>query len=294
MCPSSIRRRTSRSARSSRLWIPTNTASRSPTISSDRDPLAPHFAAWRAAGRTALIPYLTAGYPSPAATDDLLDALVRGGADIIELGVPFSDPVADGPTIQRASQCALDQGMTLHVTLDILRRFRARHDTPVILFSYLNPIMRYDVDAFLRDAAAAGAQGVLLTDLPVGADPEMESRFTESPLALIRLVAPTTSPERIAAIGRTAQGFIYYIARLGVTGAGGTMREELGDELAAMRRLTAAPIAVGFGVSTAAHAAALAGKADGVIVGSALIDAIDRGGASAAEELLLSMSAVLG
>jgi tryptophan synthase alpha chain len=208
--------------------------------------------------------------------------------------VPFSDPVADGPTIQRASQRALDQGMTLHATMDILHRFRARHDTPVILFSYLNPIIRYDVSAFLRDAAAAGAQGILLTDLPVGADPDLEDRFTESPLALIRLVAPTTPRERIAEIGRHAQGFLYDIARLGVTGAGGTMRDELGAELEELRKLTTSPIAVGFGVSTAAHAASLAGKADGVIVGSALIDAIDRGAAPAAEALLHSMSAVLG
>ena len=268
-------------------------ASKSPTISSDTDPLAPLFTAWRAAGRTALIPYITAGYPDPDATDALLDALVRGGGDIIELGVPFSDPVADGPTIQRSSQRALEQGVTLSSTLDMLRRFRTRHATPVVLFSYLNPIVRYGVAGFLRDAAAAGAQGVLLTDLPVGADDEMEAQFEQSPLALIRLVAPTTPPARFAQIAARGQGFIYYIARLGVTGAGGIMRDELASEVAALRAATDVPIAVGFGVSTPAHAQRLAGVADGVIVGSALIDAYDAGGVDAVESLMSSMRAVL-
>lgn len=218
---------------------------------------------------------------------------MRGGADIIELGVPFSDPVADGPTIQAASQRALEQGANLPSTIEALRRFRTRHDTPVVLFSYLNPILGYGLERFLTDAAAAGAQGVLLTDLPVGADDEMEALFEKSGLALIRLVAPTTSPSRFADIAARAQGFIYYIARLGVTGAGGTMRDELGAELAAMHAVTDVPIAVGFGVSTAAHAAKLAGVADGVIVGSAVIDALDRGGNDAVVELLSSMRAVL-
>jgi tryptophan synthase alpha chain len=257
------------------------------------DPLAQHFAAWRAAGRTALIPYVTAGYPEPSMTDGLLDALVRGGADIIELGVPFSDPVADGPTIQRASQRALEQGVTLNWTLDALRRFRARHDTPVVLFSYLNPILGYGVERFVADAAAAGAQGVLLTDLPVGGDDEMEAVFETSSLALIRLVAPTTPPDRVIEIAARAQGFLYYVARLGVTGAGSTMREELTGELDRLRAVTTVPIAVGFGVSTPAHAARLAGSADGVIVGSALIDALDRGGVAAVEELVAAMRSPL-
>jgi tryptophan synthase alpha chain len=133
---------------------------------------------------------------------------VRGGADIIELGVPFSDPVADGPTIQAASQRALEQGMTLSLTLDALRRFRAAHDTPVVLFSYLNPILRYGLPEFLRDALAAGAHGVLLTDLPAGGDAAMEVMFETSGVSLIRLVAPTTSPERFADIAARAMGFI--------------------------------------------------------------------------------------
>jgi tryptophan synthase alpha chain len=257
------------------------------------DPLAKHFADLRAANRTALIPYITAGYPEPDATASVLDALVRAGADIIELGVPFSDPVADGPTIQRASQRALENGVTLQWTLDALRAFRARHDTPVVLFSYLNPILRFGVDAFLAEAAAAGAQGLLLTDLPVGADDALESRILASPLSLIRLIAPTTPRVRVREITARAQGFLYYIARLGVTGAGGDMRSELEHELAQLRAVTDVPIAVGFGVSTPAHAAFLARKADGVIVGSALIDALDRGGVAAAESLLHGMRVAL-
>jgi tryptophan synthase alpha chain len=279
---------------SSRQWTLTSTASRSPTISSDTDPLAGRFAAWRAAGRTALIPYITAGYPEPSATDGILDALVRAGADIIELGVPFSDPVADGPTIQRASQVALEHNVDLTWTLDALRRFRARHDTPVVIFSYLNPVLSYGTERFLADAAAAGAGGVLLTDLPAGADEELEGLFASSPLALIRLVAPTTPPSRLDLIAERAQGFIYYVARLGVTGAGADLRSELAVELDRLRSRTSVPVAVGFGVSTADHAATLAPHADGVIVGSALIDALDRGGVAAAEKLIASMSAVLG
>ncbi len=254
-----------------------------------RDPLATHFDRWRREGHTALIPFITAGYPAPAATDDVLDALVAGGADIIELGIPFSDPTADGPTIQRASQSALDQGVTLAWTLDALRRFRTRHDTPVVLFSYLNPILRYGIDEFIRDAEDAGAQGILLTDLPVGGDNVIEAKLEQSRLSLIRLVAPTTTPERFKVIAARAQGFIYYIARLGVTGAGGTMRDELEQELAAMKSLTPIPIAVGFGVSTPAHAARLRGHADAIIIGSALIDKLDQEGIPSLTPFLRSL-----
>jgi tryptophan synthase alpha chain len=267
--------------------------SASPTISSEQDPLAHRFAEWRAAGRVALVPYLTAGYPEPAATAGLLARLVRAGADIIELGVPFSDPVADGPTIQRASMRALEHGVGMRQVLGELGRFRAAHDTPVVLFTYLNPVLRYGVDRFIDDAVEAGAQGVLITDLPAGADAAIEGALERSPLALIRLVAPTTPAERFAAIVRRSQGFLYYVARLGVTGAGESLREELAAELAALRRASTLPVAVGFGISTPAHAAAVAGAADAVIVGSALIDALDRGGPDALEALLADMRSAI-
>jgi tryptophan synthase alpha chain len=222
-------------------------------------------------------------------TATLLEVVRDAGADIIELGVPFSDPVADGPTIQRSSQRALEQGVTLASVLELLAAFRARSDTPVVLFSYLNPVLAFGAERFCRDAVAAGAQGLLLTDLPVDGDPELETMLEESPLALVRLVAPTTPAARALRIAERAQGFLYYIARLGVTGAGRELRSELTSELRRLRALTATPIAVGFGVSTPAHARLLAKDADGVVVGSALIDALDTGGVSAAAALLAGL-----
>ena len=265
----------------------------SPIISSELDPLAPHFDAWRAAGRRALIPYITAGFPSPAATAALLDAIADAGADIIELGVPFSDPVADGPTIQRSSQAALEQGVTLSWTLSALREFRSHRDTPVVVFSYLNPVVGFGVERFVDSAVEAGAAGVLLTDLPVGADESLERVFLESPLALIRLVAPTTTRERVLAIAADAQGFLYYVGRMGVTGARAELRAETLDEVRSLREQVHIPVAVGFGVSTAAQASEIARVADGVVVGSALIDAIERGGPTAAAALLSDMRAAM-
>jgi tryptophan synthase alpha chain len=247
----------------------------------------------RRAGRRALIPYITAGYPQLATTASLLTALVHAGADVIELGVPFSDPVADGPTIQRSSQRALENGVTLSWVLDLLASFRERHEVPVVLFTYLNPVLRHGAARFLSDATAAGAQGVLLTDLPVGADAALESAFESSELALIRLIAPTTSRARALEIAARAQGFLYYIARMGVTGATSTLREALPQELAALRSVTDVPIAVGFGISTPEHAAAVAKVADGVVVGSALIDALDRGGEKAASDLIRSLRSAI-
>jgi len=265
-----------------------------PTTSSDtqpaaRDALARCFAAARAQHRRALIPYLTAGYPSAATTLDALDHLVQGGADIIELGVPFSDPVADGPTIQRASQHAIEQGVTLASTLETLRAFRSAHSTPVVLFTYLNPILRYGTDAFIRDAAESGAAGVLVTDLPVGSDPPLEQRLEASPLALVRLIAPTTQPDRAQTIARRAQGFLYYISRMGVTGATRRLRETLAAEVAALREVSPVPIAVGFGISTPGQAGEVARVADGVVVGSALIDALDRDGLAGMQQFLASL-----
>ena len=219
----------------------------------------------------------------------LLRALARSGADIIELGVPFSDPVADGPTIQRSSQIAIENGTTLAWTLAQLEQFRLEHDTPVIIFTYLNPILRYGAQKFIDDAVAAGAQGVLITDLPAGGDAALEAAVTSSPLALIRLVAPTTDRARFREIASSAQGFIYYIARMGVTGARGDLPAELLAAVSKLRALTDVPIAVGFGVSSAEQVAAIAGVADGVVVGSALIDAISKDGVAGAEAFIKSL-----
>src|SRR5690606_32976105 len=183
----------------------------------------------RAEGRAALVPYLTAGYPTPADTLPILDALVAAGADVIELGVPFSDPLADGPTIQRASFRALGEGTTVARVLEMVGTFRWRHETPVVLFSYLNPVLRYGLEAFVRDAVAAGAAGLLVTDRPGGSDPETERLLAEAPLDLIRLIAPTTPPARMDAALAGGSGFVYYVSRTGVTGARADLRSEIGD-----------------------------------------------------------------
>jgi len=267
----------------------------SPTTSSEgRDRLAPRLRTLGRDGRRLLVPYITAGYPAPGQTLDLMRTLVTAGADVIELGVPFSDPVADGPTIQRSSQRALEQGVTLAGVIETLGRFRqSGADTPVVLFTYLNPVLRYGPDRFVSDALLAGADGVLMTDLPVGADPALEGMLDDSALSHVRLVAPTTPPARAREIAAVAQGFLYYISRLGVTGATQRLRDELPAEIEALRTVSRVPVAVGFGISTGAQAEAVGRVADGVVVGSALIDAIDRGGAEAAGTLLRELRAGL-
>lgn len=246
-----------------------------------------------AEGRSALVPYITCGFPSVAATHDTLDALVENGADIVELGVPFSDPLADGPTIQKTSFDALQAGMTLQGTLELLADFRTRHATPVVLFSYLNPILRYGVAAFLKDVAEAGAQGLLLTDVPTGTDPELESQILESELDFIRLLAPTTVPDRVPQVARSGQGFLYYISRTGVTGACQELREGLHEEVSRLRRLVDLPVAVGFGISTPAQARTVARVADGVVVGSALLKVLGAEGPEGAGRYLATLRSAM-
>lgn len=249
-----------------------------------RDRLTERLDRRRQEGRRLLVPYLTAGYPTRADTPALMGALARAGADAIELGVPFSDPLADGPTIQRSSQISLEAGGSLRSTLDALREFREQDsETPVVVFTYLNPVFRHGIDAFVEDAVAAGADGVLLTDLPLGADPELEDRLESSPLALVRLIAPTTSPDRARRIAQRAQGFLYYISRKGVTGARSELRDELRGEVEALMAAASVPVLVGFGISSPEQARAVGAMGDGVVVGSALIEAIREGGVEGAE-----------
>lgn len=247
------------------------------------------FAARRSEGRCTLVPYVTAGYPELDSTVPVLQALVEAGADVLEVGIPFSDPLADGPTIQRASFESLKNGTTVKRVLADVAAFRARQDTPVVLFTYLNPILRYGVDAFVRDAVEAGASGVLVTDLPAGSDSEVERKLVESPLDLIRLVAPTTDPARLGDAVEGGSGFVYYISRTGVTGAKSDLREALGEEVSRLKGALELPVAVGFGISTPEQAAAVAGVADGVVVGSALIQALDDGGIDGARTFLASL-----
>ncbi|MBW8773309.1 MAG: tryptophan synthase subunit alpha [Gemmatimonadetes bacterium] len=246
--------------------------------------------ALRARGRTALIPYLTAGHPTPGAS---LDALRRVAphADIIEVGVPFSDPLADGPVIQRSTFTALQQGMTLAGTLALVAE--AKLGRPVVLFSYLNPIRRYGLSRFLQDAERAGVTGLLLTDLPAGGDPEVEGALAASPLDLIRLIAPTTPAARVEATLAGARGFVYVVARLGVTGMSAGVATDLGETVARVRAATDLPIAVGFGISTADQARQVARLADGVVVGSALVDRLERDGPAGAEAFIRGLRVAL-
>ncbi|HEX6748482.1 MAG TPA: tryptophan synthase subunit alpha [Longimicrobium sp.] len=244
-------------------------------------------------GRAALVPYVTAGHPSPGATLGVLRMLAEEGADVIELGVPFSDPLADGPTIQRSSFRAIEQGADLPWTLSVLADFRRGHDTPVVLFTYLNPVLHYGLERFLDDAVAAGADGVLLTDLPVGADPAIERAVDDSGLDLIRLIAPTTTPERVREIARAARGFLYYVSRTGVTGAQQDLSAGLAREVAEVRAVTDVPVAVGFGISTPEQAAEVARIADGVVVGSALVDALEKGGVEAGRAFVRALRAAV-
>ena len=250
--------------------------------------ISERFAQRRAEGRAALIPYITVGYPDRQQSGECLTAIAEAGADIIELGIPFSDPLADGPTIQAATFAALQNGMTVEGTLESLRSFRASWDTPVVLFSYLNPILQYGMGRFISDAAEAGAQGLLLTDLPAGADPDLEGEVQDGPLDLIRLLAPTTEPDRVPRVAEGGQGFLYYISRTGVTGATQHLRDGLEGEIQVLREAVDLPIAVGFGISTPEQAAMVASVADGVVVGSALITALSSSGPDGARELVAS------
>jgi len=249
-------------------------------------PIQDCFARRKAQGRGVLIPYLTAGYPDAETSLELMRTVARSGADILELGIPFSDPLADGPTIQRSSYEALEKGMTVNGVLELLRRFREDHDLPVVLFTYLNPIYQYGLGDFLSIASKTGAQGLLLTDLPTGADPNLENQIIESDLDLIRLLAPTTLPHRIKSVAAGGSVFLYYISRTGVTGARQELRADLAQEVEAVRREVDLPIAVGFGISTPEQAALVSGLSEGVVVGSALLDSLDEEGVEGAGAFL--------
>jgi tryptophan synthase alpha chain len=240
----------------------------SATTSSDL--LDARFAALAAKGRSALVIYVTAGHPDPARSIELMQAAEASGADVLEVGVPFSDPMADGPVIQESSRVALEHGITFDRTLAMITE--ARLKIPVVLFSYLNPVLSAGRDALAR-AAAAGAHGLLLTDLPVGADPPLEARLAAGPLAFVRLVAPTTPTARMADISRHGSGFVYLISRLGVTGASDSLSAELPRTIERLREAARLPICVGFGISTPAQAREVAALADGVVVGSAVVRA---------------------
>ncbi|MQA90789.1 MAG: tryptophan synthase subunit alpha [Gemmatimonas sp.] len=263
-------------------------------MSEKRETIRDTFAAAEAEARAALVVYTTAGFPSPDAGLDALLALSDAGADVLELGVPFSDPLADGPAIQASSFRAIERGVDLAWTLDLLREFTTLRSTPVVLFTYLNPMLDYGVERFLDVAVGAGAAGLLLTDLPLGADPRLEERIERSPLDFVRLIAPTTTPDRAKRIAARSQGFVYYISRTGVTGARRDLAHGLAPEVRALRQASAVPVAVGFGISTPDQASEVAGVADGVIVGSAVVNALAEGGALRAGRLVRDLRTAIG
>ena len=241
-------------------------ASASRTTSSDV--FAQRFARLRAERRRALVVYLTAGHPDADRSLALVRGVAQSGADVIEVGLPFSDPLADGPIIQASSQRALDAGMTFDGALELIKR--ARVDVPIVLFTYLNPLLAGGPTALER-ASRSGVHGLLVTDLPVGADPELEAQLGAGPLAYIRLVAPTTPTERMAEIARHGRGFVYLISRLGVTGIRDELSAELPATVARLRSVTSLPICVCFGIARPEQAAAVSQIADGVVVGSAVV-----------------------
>ena len=233
------------------------------------------FAELKSSGRKALVPFVTAGDPTLEATVPILHALVDAGADLLELGVPFSDPMADGPTIQRSSERALAKGAGLAYVLDCVRRFRAADArTPVVLMGYLNPVEIRGAARFACEAVAAGVDGVLLVDLPPEELTEFREAFAGAGLALVLLAAPTTSDARLALLCDAAQGYLYYVSFAGVTGADRLDTGAASGRLHAIRARSRVPVVAGFGIRDAAAAAAMAVEADGVVVGSALVAAL--------------------
>lgn len=236
------------------------------------------FARARSEGRAALIPFITAGDPSIAASQDILEALVQGGADIVELGLAFSDPLADGPVIQRSSRRALDAGVTPTDALRLAERFRAAHpDVGLVFLTYYNLVLQRGLDAFASDAARAGVDGLVVADLSLEESEPLRSAAARQALALIPFVAPTTPHERLGQVARLDPAFVYCVALTGVTGARQRVAEQTIALLRSARAAIDAPLAVGFGISSPDHVHQLRGEADGVIVGSALVEVIERG-----------------
>jgi len=238
-------------------------------------------AALKAQGRTALIPYLTAGDPFVDATPQVMQALADGGADIIELGVPFSDPMADGPVIQKASERALARGVGAVQVLDMVRSFRLQNDTtPVVLMGYANPVERYDQrhgeGSFITDAKAAGVDGLLIVDYPPEECEAFAARLRAAEMDLIFLLAPTSTTQRMKEVGRIASGYVYYVSLKGVTGAGNLDTDAVAAMLPRIREHVSVPVGVGFGIRDAVTAKAVGAVADAVVIGSRLIQILEN------------------
>jgi tryptophan synthase alpha chain len=265
------------------------TMTATPTIMTNPSRISRRFADLCRSGEMGLVAYITAGDPTLAATEQFVLALARAGADVIELGVPFSDPVADGPVIQRASERALRSGTTLAGVLSLVKSLRAKTDVPLVLFSYFNPVLQMGLEKFADAAKSAGADGVLITDLTPEEGVEYRSAMSSRGLDTIFLAAPTSTDERLALIAKSSTGFLYLISRTGVTGAKDQLAEELPALARRVRRFTKLPIAVGFGISQPGHVSVLGGLADAAVVGSALVEEIERAGTVEAAEKALAV-----
>jgi tryptophan synthase alpha chain len=230
--------------------------------------------------RPALIAYITAGDPSPDRTPELVAALERGGADLIELGVPFSDPIADGPVIQRGSDRALKAGTRVSTVLDIAAAIRQRSEIPLLLFTYMNPILHYGLEALARDAAARGIDGCLLTDLSVEEAEPYVGAMRNAGLDTVFLAAPTSTQRRLELVAKYSTGFIYLVSRTGVTGERATVSDAVTPLVNAMRKVTTLPLAVGFGISNAEQVRTVGSVADGVVVGTAIVRVVEQNAAA--------------
>ncbi|MGQ0741663.1 MAG: tryptophan synthase subunit alpha [Alphaproteobacteria bacterium] len=250
------------------------------------------FVALSRENRAAFVPFITAGDPDPETSFAILERLPASGADIIELGVPFSDPMADGPTIQASSLRALKAGTNLQTVLSLVKRFRARDtNTPIVLMGYFNPIHAYGVEQFAKDAAAAGADGVIVVDLPPEEDRKLRTALAREGLDVVRLATPTADERRLRTILDGASGFLYYVSITGITGSKTLDQGEVASAVARMKRVSRLPIAVGFGIKTPEHAAAVACIADGAVIGSAVVNRVaecleaKKAGAALAEDV---------
>ena len=253
--------------------------------------IAETFASLRTRNETALIPFLTAGDPDMATTAELIRTLAENGADLIELGMPFSDPMADGPTIQAASERALAAGATLAKVLQLVAEVRKDCQVPLVLMGYYNPIFRYGAQRFATDAAAAGVDGVLLVDLPPEEADEISGQLKNAGIAMITLLAPTTPPERMRRLAGAAEGYLYYVSMTGVTGAQKISPADIRVAVEELKEMTEMPVGVGFGITTVEDAKAVGEFADGVVVGSALVSIIAE--YSQSEKLLPQVGAFI-
>jgi tryptophan synthase alpha chain len=258
-------------------------------MSGKPDRLAATFARLKEEGRLGFFPYLMVGYPDRETSARLLEVATEAGADGFELGIPFSDPLADGVTIQRASNVALANGASVTNALELVADYRQRHDLPIVMMSYVNPLLAYGFEKLCRDAVKVGLDGFIIPDVSIGESIELQAACAAAGLHYVYLVAPTTTEERLKAAGQRASGMVYCVALVGTTGAREQLSEELPRFLTRARAAISVPLVVGFGLSTPAHVADLHGKADGAIVASALVNEIERAAPEQVEEVVASL-----